>query len=447
MAENPNVQEQNLKKDSINKLDVIIMSVSAAAPAMCLGGSFGTIMQGAGTAVSLAFLLATVVIVMIGLNYGQLSSRYNSAGGTYSYVRSVFGEKVGFASGWIYMGVNICTGVIGAIFATYLHELFPAIPLWAGVLILLIPIFFVGWNGVEMTTKALIVVWAVQMLLLIYPAIKIMTMRTEAVDNILVNSTQAFLPSYGISGLMLGVLVCVWAFVGFECPAYMGEELKGGSRSVKIAMTVSAIAIGLVYVIACWLWTAGMSMADVEAVKNSPTTLTDYALLVGYTMGGKLISIATIVSCIGCFFAFSTSTPRCLYDMGRTGYLPSALSKVNKHQTPHISLIVYCVVWAAVALFGAYGNTDILFTMMALFASVSYILICAANIKDRWQEKGVKAILLNKIIPLAAIAILLYMIFSTDWIYLLVTALWIVLSGIASLFWFRHRQRAKAMNG
>ena len=142
MAESQNVQEQNLKKDSINKLDVIIMSVSAAAPAMCLGGPFGTIMQGAGTAVSLAFLLATVVIVMIGLNYGQLSSRYNSAGGTYSYVRSVFGERIGFTSGWIYMGVDICTGVIGAIFATYLHELFPVIPLWAGVLIL--PNFLCG---------------------------------------------------------------------------------------------------------------------------------------------------------------------------------------------------------------------------------------------------------------------------------------------------------------
>ena len=45
MAETQKEQEQNLKQDSISKLDVIIMSVSAAAPAMCLGGSFGTIMQ------------------------------------------------------------------------------------------------------------------------------------------------------------------------------------------------------------------------------------------------------------------------------------------------------------------------------------------------------------------------------------------------------------------
>ena len=74
--------EQILKQDSVSKLDVIIMSVSAAAPAMCLGGSFGAIMQGAGSAAALAFLIATLVIVMVGMSYGQLSNRYNSAGGT-----------------------------------------------------------------------------------------------------------------------------------------------------------------------------------------------------------------------------------------------------------------------------------------------------------------------------------------------------------------------------
>ena len=426
---------QELKKDSVSKTDVIIMSVSAAAPAMCLGGSFGTFMQGAGTAVSLAFLLATIVIVMVGWNYGQLSSRYNSAGGTYSYVRSVLGARAGFVSGWIYMGVNVCTGVIGAIFATYLHELIPAIPIWLGVLILLVPIFFVGWNGVEMTSKALIVVWAIQMVLILYPAIKVIALRAGVIENVAAHSMQAFVPSYGLSGLMLAVLVCVWSFVGFECPAYMGEEIRGGNRSVKIAITVSGAAIGLIYIIACWLWTAVMQQADLEAVKNSPTTLADYAVLVGYTTGGKLISISTLVSCVGCFFAFATSTPRCLYDMGRTGYLPEAFSKVNSHKSPHISLIVYCIVWTAVALFGAYVNADILFTMMALFASVSYVLICVANIKDRWKENSPSSILSNKVIPVIASVILLYMLFSSSPMYIAATAVWTLVAWLVSFLW------------
>ena len=150
--------ETTLKANSISKLDVIIMAICAAGPVMCLSGSLGDIMSGSGTAAALAFLLATVVLILVGSSFGQLSARYNSAGGTYAYIRSVFGERTGFVAAWLNMGVTICTGVIGAVFSTYLHELVPAIPMWVGILILLIPIFFIGWRGVEMSTKVLIVV-------------------------------------------------------------------------------------------------------------------------------------------------------------------------------------------------------------------------------------------------------------------------------------------------
>ena len=58
-------KEQTLKENSVSMLGVVIMSVCAAGPAMCLGGSFGTIMQGAGSAVALAFLIATIVMLVV----------------------------------------------------------------------------------------------------------------------------------------------------------------------------------------------------------------------------------------------------------------------------------------------------------------------------------------------------------------------------------------------
>ena len=76
---------------------------------------------------------------------------------------------------------------------------------------------------------------------------------------------------------------------------------------------------------------------------------------------------------------------------------------------------------------------------MALFASVSYILICAANIKDRWHEKGAKALIMNKLVPLVAAAILLYMIFSSDPVYVIGVALWAIAAWVASLIWARHK--------
>lgn len=435
--------ETGLKADGVSKFAVIIMAISAAGPVMCLTGSLGSIMQGAGTAAALAFLLATVVLVLVGINFGKLSERYNSAGGTYAYVRSVFGERTGFVTAWLNMGVTICTGVIGAVFATYLHELVPAIPQWACILILLVPIFFIGWRGIELSTKVLIVVWVLQMALIVYPAIRIMSMQASEIENIMANSLQAFKPTYGLSGLMLGVLVCVWCFVGFECPAYMGEELKGGNKSVKFAITASAIGIGVVYVIACWLWTAAMSKSNFEAVVGSEMLMVDYAKLVGYVAGGKLISVAALLSCVGCFIAFSTSSPRGLFDMGRNSYLPAATAKVNQYQTPHISLVLYCIIWLAAALYGTYGDMNALFTLMAIFASMTYVLICLANMKDRWHETGAKAFVTNKLVPVIAIAILVYMIASSDVSYLLMAGVWTLACIIAAFCWHAARKKSQ----
>lgn len=436
------VTENNtLKANSIGKAEMIIMSVSAAAPGLCLGGTTGAIMQGTGSALTLAFILATLVIVMVGFSYGQLSVRYNSAGGTYSYIRSVLGPKTGFVSGWVHNGIGICSGSIGAVFAIYLHELVPALPMWLCVIILLIPIFIILWNGVEMTTKVLVCVWVVQMVLLIYPAIKIILLRAGIVENVWANSVHAaFVPNFGITGLMLGALVCVYSFVGFECPAYMGEELKGGSKSVRFTIIAGVIAIGLIYVIMYWLWTAVMLNTDVAAIKDSPTTLADYAMLVGYYEGGILISLATLVSTIGSFFGFAATTIRILYDMGRTGYLPPLFARLNKHQIPHVSLIFYSVVWTGIAIFGAYVSADALFTMVALCASICYVLICISHIKDRWTEKGAGAVFLNKIMPAVACLILLYMIVSSDLLYLCIAAGWTLCFFIIAQIWDKRRK-------
>lgn len=213
------------------------------------------------------------------------------------------------------------------------------------------------------------------------------------------------------------------------------EELRGGNKAVKFAIPVSAIGIGIIYVISCWLWTAGMDKEAFAAVLGSGTLMVDYCKLVGYTMGGNPVCVAALVSCIGCFIAFSTSSPRGFFDMGRNGYLPAATAKVNQHQTSHVSLILYSVLWLAAALYGTYGNMAHLFTFMALFASATYIMVCAANIKDRWKETGAKAFLQNKIIPLIAIAILVYMIVSSDSTSLLLAGIWLLGCIIAAFIW------------
>lgn len=448
--------EVSLKANSVSKTAVTIMAISSAAPAMCMGGSMGTIMAGSGTAAALAFLIATIAILLVGISYGSLSERYNSCGGTYSYISNVFGEKAGFWTAFVYFGVTVTTsGAITTIFSTYINYLFPAIPMWVAFFFLVIPIFLIDWRGVELTSKALIIVWVIQMVLLIWPAIKIITMAPEGFE-LGTSVSNAFTPTFGLSGLMAAVLVCVWSYVGFEAPAYMGEELKGGAKSVKFAIIVSGIAIGVIYVVACWVWTATMSPEQLDQLVGSGTLLADYTALVGYAAGDKMVALATIVSCVGCFFGFSTMMSRFMYDLGRTGYLPKFFTQVNKYQTPSGGLIAYCSIAFFACLYGCYaysgeglfgeganlfdGVNDI-FTYMSICASIAYAFICLANMKDRMGEKGLVAVLKYKAVPVFTFCLLVYMIFSSGLKYNIGTLVWMGLAAVTMLIFFSRRKK------
>lgn len=417
-----------LKKDAISLGSVIVYSISAAAPAMCIGGSMGFIMGGAGLAVPLAFLIATFVVVLISASYSQLSERYNSAGGTYSYIRRVFGPELGWWVGWIYIGITFTVGCVGAIFATYLCGLFTGIPLWLGILVVAVPTFVVGWRGIQLTTKGLVVLWLVQTALMVWPAARALGTRLPATADLGARIfTSSWLPGFGLKGLATAVLLCIWSYVGFETPAYLGEELKGGSKAVKIAIPVGSVAIGLTYILVTWLWVASMGTEDLAKISGSGTAVSDYCALIGYPLGRWLITISVCLSCLACWFSFVTALPRMLYDMGRTRALPKAFASLNSHSAPSLGLFVTMALWLAAALFGAYVSVDALFSLMSSFACIAYALVCLAAIKDRWNGKGWRSILVDKIVPALAIGVMLWMLSSMGGVYLAAVGVWALL--------------------
>jgi amino acid transporter len=429
-----------LKKDAISLGSVIVYSISAAAPAMCIGGSMGFIMGGVGLAVPLAFLIATLVVVLISASYSQLSERYNSAGGTYSYIRRVFGPEMGWWVGWIYIGITFTVGCVGAIFAIYLCSLFTPIPLWLGIIVIAIPTFFVGWKGIQLTTKGLVILWLVQTALMVWPAIAAFKSQASALPDIgkQILSTS-WTPAFGSKGLAMAVLLCIWSYVGFETPAYLGEEIKGGSRSVKIAIPVGSVAIGITYVVVTWLWVSSISAENLAKISGSGTAIFDYCSLIGYPLGRWLITISVCMSCLACWFSFVTALPRMLYDMGRTRALPKIFAKLNRHSAPSVGLVVTMLLWIGAALFGAYRSVDTLFSLMSSFACIAYALVCAAAVKDRWRETGLKSFFIDKAIPVLAIGIMLWMLSSMSPGYLVAVGAWALL-GVLIIFFIRARK-------
>lgn len=444
MENNTGVQETALKAESVSKAGATIMAISGAAPAMCVGGSIGALMMQTGNGIALAAAIATIAVVFIGLSYGSLSEKYNNCGGTYAYITQAIGRKSGLWTAFVYFGVLITTsGCPPTIFCNYFNAL-TGIPNWIGFFVFAIPLVLITYFGVELSTRALVIVWLIQMTLLVIPAI--MVISNAGGLNLGTSLSNAFVPTGGfiegntvITGLMLAVLTWVWAYVGFEAPAYMGEELKGGAKSVKFAIPVSALAVGVIYVIACWLWTATMTPDQLGALQGSDIALENYVTMMNVAGGTVWVSLAIIASCYACGLAFYSLMPRFLYDLGRTNTLPKGLGKLNKYQIPFRAVIVYGCVAFCMCMYGSYGAIEgtvfaglsDLFVVMACNASTAYGFICIGNIKERWKDNSAGGIFFGKIIPIITVALLTYMIFfTTGWKYVILTLAWYVVAFI-----------------
>jgi len=426
-SESNEIDSRSLKAGSISMLAAIILAISAAAPAMCVSGSIGYIMNDSGLAVPLAFLVATIVVILISTSYAQLSERYNSAGGPYSYVRAALGGKAGWWTGWLHIGIIFAMGCIGSIFAIHIHGMFPQIPLWLGVGMIATATFLVGWFGIQLSAKVVFILWLLQTVLFVLAAVITLRAQLPLIPDFAWQFSKTWTPGFGINGLIAAVLLCTWSYVGFEVPAYLGEEVKGGIKAIKKAIPIAAIAIGLTYIIISWLWVASITPADLAKLTNPGTALLDFMALLHSPFCQWLILVSVVISCLTCAFSMFTAMMRMLYDMGRSKALPPAFGTLNKYSSPKISLYFITAVWTCTALFGAYFSVDLLLALLASFACLAYICVAVSNIKDRWQSTGVKAFLVNKFIPLIACAILVLMLASQPLFYIFLVAGWSVL--------------------
>ena len=431
------VQETGLKTGAISKGEVTLVAVAGAAPVMCIGGSMHTYLSQTGTGISLAVAFATLLCIFIGLSYGTLSEKYNNAGGSYSYITEIFGKKAGLWTMFVYYGVTLTTSACPpTIFATYLESV-TGIPIIVGWIIFTVIVAALILNGIELSTKALVVVFIAEMVMLIWPGIKLITLSATGFD-FGVSLTNAFAPSaeYGMTGILLCTLTWIWSYVGFEAPSFMGEELKGGAKDVKFAIPVSALLTGIIYVVGCWLWTATLTPEQATELIPTGDALAAYANMLGYTAGATIVSIGVMLAALACGLAFYSMMPRFLYDQGRKGILPKALTKLNKHQIPHVGMFIYLIISFCATMYGgyAYGGPEVFggplfggindwFVIMAICATTAYAFICLGNIKENAKDNSFKSIILNKIIPIICILVILYVIFFTTGTKFVVTTL------------------------
>lgn len=306
----------------------------------------------------------------------------NKSGGPYTYAHEGFGKFVGFQTGYCYW-VNIWVGnaAIAISCIGYLRVFFPELA-----------------SPVVATTTSIVLIWILTFIntrnVRFIGGFQVVTTILKLVPIFLIMGFSAryfhfsyLMQDFNISGqsdfsaFSSAASITLWAFIGLESAAVVGENVENPKRNIPLATIVGTLIATLVY-ISCSMFIMGLIPA--ETLSHSTAPFADAAKLIFGSSGAIIVTLGAVIACLGTLNGMILLQGQVSMAAADDGMFPHIFAKRNRHGMPALGQIITTVMVTGILLFTISDELTKQFQLIALVATsmaiISYFYTALANI-------------------------------------------------------------------
>jgi basic amino acid/polyamine antiporter, APA family len=311
------------------------------------------------------FPIVGLAAMLIIVPFSWTAAAFPQSGGPATY-GAVFGRFTGFELGWIYYVARATafaanTNVLLAYLARWIASadegatrvivLVSVTALFAAVNIAGVRKSIGLLTGLALLKAAPLFIAAVAAIALTYP-------------------WPAPTPAPTVTQFEAGLLIVLYAFVGFENAVIPAGETKNPSLNLPRAIFLTIGVTTLLYFL--------VQLAFVSALPggaaDETAPLIDLGTWLAGNVGATILTLAAVASIAGSLHGLMTATPRVSYALGLRGDLPAWFARVQpRFETPANSILFFALAAGALAISGS-------FVWLAVVSTLARMIVYAIAI-------------------------------------------------------------------
>lgn len=336
----------------------------------------------AGYGVVPAYVLSSVIVILMCIPLMLLGSALPTNGGPYRYASVLWHPSAGLLYMLLYIPSNLTIALYAVSFADYMQSLIPGVPFKLCAVLFLTLMYVANLFGIEGAAKLqnlMVVIMCLAMAIFIVNGIPQVNFSQFTIQNMMPNG---FLPIFTAASLL------TFATGGGNVVVSLGGEMKNPGRDIPLGMALGTLPIGVLFAL-MGLVASGVLPIEQVAYQNLSLVaqqIMSTPLYLFFMVFGALFAIATTLNAT---FGWVTKP---LLAACEDGWFPKKLGAVNKkYGTPHILLTLFYFVGLIPIMFDlSLASISALGSGISLFVTMIPVFSCYF-MYDKFPEEATTA--------------------------------------------------------